>query len=81
MNGWLPYHIPKGMSRSRVQGFILRQAQEPGFKGSEGSEAVENEKTCSLGVGRFFVVGISGFEPELRRPKCLVLPLHHSPIL
>ena len=26
------------------------------------------------------VVGLSGFEPELRRPKCLVLPLHHSPI-
>ena len=26
-------------------------------------------------------VGLSGFEPELRRPKCLVLPLHHSPIL
>ena len=25
-------------------------------------------------------VGLSGFEPELRRPKCLVLPLHHSPI-
>ena len=36
---------------------------------------------CALGRPPLMVVGLSGFEPEQRRPKCLVLPLHHSPIL
>ena len=26
-------------------------------------------------------VGLSGFEPELKRPKRLVLPLHYSPFI
>lgn len=26
-------------------------------------------------------VGLSRFELKLKRPKCFVLPLHHSPIL
>ena len=31
-------------------------------------------------VRRDLVVGLPGFEPRLREPKPLVLPLHHSPI-
>ena len=28
----------------------------------------------------FYIVGISGFEPEQTEPKSVVLPLHHIPI-
>lgn len=26
------------------------------------------------------LVGLLGLEPKQRRPKCLVLPLHHNPL-
>ena len=41
----------------------------------------KKKNVTEVNPSRSFGVGLSGFEPELRRPKCLVLPLHHSPIL
>lgn len=73
------------LSKTKIQAHYFQRTKidrwgDCGFGGlSIIVEAVSYTATVSHSINELFVEA-SGFEPELREPKSLVLPLHHASI-